>query len=136
MPAEGKVPVTPPGNLEYRISDGGLNRSRTIVTHSQQPVSGLKETDIDLRRRLVEVRDAERIEIILDDMSVFDRVGLVHRIVVEPVDLALQLLLHRQRIDEAEPGLMCDIHAIEVNLAFAADRNRMHHRADRRHTIR
>ena len=60
---------------------------------------------------------------------------LVHGVVVEPGDLAFDLLLHRQRVDQTEAGIVRDVHALEPDLAFAADRDGMHHGADRRHAV-
>ena len=95
MTAVGQIPEALAGNLEYGVADRGLDRSGAVVAHAEQPVSGLEETDVDLGRVLVDARQLERIEIILDDVPVFDRVRLVHRVVVEPDDLAFELLLHR-----------------------------------------
>jgi hypothetical protein len=37
------------------------------VAHAEQPVPGLEESDVDLRRVFVDARQSERIEIVLDD---------------------------------------------------------------------
>ena len=60
---------------------------------------------------------------------------LVHGVVVEPGDLAFDLLLHRQRVDQAEAGVVRDVDALQPDLAVAAHRDGMHHRADRRHAV-
>src|SRR6266571_5096674 len=93
--AVGQIPEALTGNLEYCVADSGLDRSGAVVAHAEQPVPGLEEADVDLGRVLVDARQLERIEIILNDVPVFDRVRLVHRVVVEPGDLAFDLLLHR-----------------------------------------
>src|SRR5712671_1762247 len=93
--AIGQIPEALSRNLEYCIADRGLDRSGAVVTHAEQPVPGLEETDVDLGRVLIDARQLERIEIILNDVPVFDRVRLVHRVVVEPGDLTFELLLHR-----------------------------------------
>src|SRR5437867_2444865 len=93
--AVGQIPEALACNLEYCVADRGLDRSGAVVAHAEQPVSGLEETDVDLGRVFVDARQLERIEIILNDAPVFDRVRLVHRVVVEPGDLTFDLLLHR-----------------------------------------
>ena len=90
-----QIPEALTGNLEYRVADRGLDRCGAVVAHAEQPVPGLEETDVDLGRVLVDARQRERTEIILNDAPVLDRVRLVHRVVVEPCDLAFDLLLHR-----------------------------------------
>ena len=93
--AEGQIPEALTGDLEYGVADRRLDRSGAVMAHTEQPVPGLEETDVDLGRVLVDARQLERIEIILNDVPVFDRVRLVHRVVVEPGDLTFDLLLHR-----------------------------------------
>src|SRR5688572_16162401 len=82
------------GDLKDRVADGRLHRRGAVVAHAQQPVRGRKEPDVDRWRILVDARQRERVEVVLDDAAVLDGAGLVHRIVVEPGDLAFDLLLH------------------------------------------
>src|SRR5215471_6309370 len=93
--AVGKIAIAFTGNLENRIADCGLNRSGAVVAHAEEPVPGFEETNVDLRRGFIETRQLKGIEIILDDMPVLDRVRLVHRVVIEPIDLTFELLLDR-----------------------------------------
>jgi hypothetical protein len=65
------------------------------VAHAKQPVLGFEESDIDFRWGFINARQLERIEIVLNNVPVFDRVRLVHCVVVEPDDLTFKLLLHR-----------------------------------------
>src|SRR5215470_2368979 len=108
MVTERRFPVTLPGDLENGVGDGGLNRGAAVVPHAAQPVPGLEEGDVDLRRILVDARQRECVEVVLHDPSVFDMARLVHRVVPEPRDLALDLFPHRQRIDEASPFLLIE----------------------------
>src|SRR5947207_3720255 len=96
--AVGQIPEALTCNLEYGVADRGLDRSGAVVAHAEQPVPGLEETDVDFGRVLVDARQLERIEIILNDVPVFDRVRLVHRVVVEPGDLTFDLFLHRRSV--------------------------------------
>src|ERR1051326_398317 len=89
-----QIPEALTGNLEYCVADRGLDRSEAVMAHAEKPVSGLEETDVDLGRRLVDVRYPELIEVIFDDASILDRDCLVHRVVVEPDDLTFELFLH------------------------------------------
>src|SRR5688572_15979343 len=92
----------------------------------------LEEADVDLRRVLVDARQQEPVEIVLDDAAVLDVALLIHRVVVEPGDLTFELFLHGERIDQTEPFLVRDIDALDTHLALLAERNGVDHRADRR----
>jgi len=48
------------------------------VAHAEQPVPGREETNVDLGRVLVDARDGEHMETVLDDAPVRDRAGLMH----------------------------------------------------------
>src|SRR5947207_6744393 len=88
VPAVRQIAEALAGDLEYRIADRGLDRRGAVMAHADQPVSGRKETNVDLGRVLVDARERERVEVVLDDVPVRDRGRLVHRVVVEPGDLA------------------------------------------------
>ena len=94
VPAVRQIADALAGNLEYRVADCGLDRRGAVVTHADQPVSGREEADVDLGRIFVDALQRERIEIVLDDVAVRDRRRLMHGVVVEPGDLAFDLLLH------------------------------------------
>src|SRR6266404_3766286 len=55
--AQGQVPITLSGDLEDGISNAGLNRGAAVVSHAIQPMSGLEEPDVDLRRVLLDARE-------------------------------------------------------------------------------
>ena len=79
------------------------------------------------------MRDSRNcVEIVLRHAAVCDVALLIHRVVVEPHDLAFELLFDRQRIDQTEPFVMRDIDALQPHLALLADRNGVDLRADGR----
>src|SRR5215831_6018425 len=91
--AERQIAESLSGYLKYGVADRGLDRGRAVVAHAEKPVSGFEESDVDLRRVFIDAGQFERVEIVLHDVPVFDRVRLVHRVVVEPDELAFELLL-------------------------------------------
>src|ERR1700694_1330907 len=122
VPAVRQIAEALAGDLEYRVADRGLDRGGAVVAHADQPMPGREEANTDLGRVLVDARQRERVEIVLDDAPVRDRARLVHGVVVEPGDLAFDLLLHRKRVDQAKAGVVRDVDALQPGLAFAADR--------------
>src|SRR5262245_56831877 len=91
---------------------------------------GLEERDVDFRRILVDARQRESVEVVLRNAAVYDVALLMHRVVVEPGDLAFDLFPDRERIDEAESFLMRNIDAKEAHVALLADRDSLDLRAD------
>src|SRR5437867_5713973 len=91
---------------------------------------GLEEGDVDFGRILIDARQRESVEVVLRDAAVYDVALLVHRIIVEPGDLAFDLLPHRKRIDKAEPFFMRNVDADETHVALLADRDGMDLGAD------
>src|SRR2546426_2907124 len=79
------------------------------MAHAHQPMPGREEANADLRRVLADARQRELVEVVLDDVSVGDCGRLVHGVVVEPDDLPFDLLLHRQRVDQTEAGIVRDV---------------------------
>src|SRR5262245_43740863 len=51
--AERQIAIAFAGDLEYGITNCGLDRSGAVVAHPEQPVSGLEETNVDLRRLFI-----------------------------------------------------------------------------------
>ena len=95
MIAQGKVAITLSGDLEDGIGNAGLNRGAAVVTHAIQPMPGLKEGDVDLQRVLPDAREQECVEIVLYDAAFRDIALLMHHVVVEPRNLALDLFSNR-----------------------------------------
>ena len=93
--AQGQVPITLPGDLENRIGDAGLNRRAAVVTHAVEPMPGLEEGDVDFRRVFVNARQQEGVEVVLRNAALRDGALLMHRVVIEPDDLAFDLFAHR-----------------------------------------
>ena len=111
MLPERQLAETLTRNLEDRVTDRRLHRRAAIVAHADEPMRGRKEAHVYLWRILRDARQMEPIEIVLDNASILDIAGLVHGIVVEPRDLALDLLLDGQRVDETEPRLVRNVDA-------------------------
>src|SRR5262249_19620888 len=59
--AEGQVTIALPGDLEDGIGNTGLYRGAAVVTHATQPMPGLEESDVDLRRILFDARQRESV---------------------------------------------------------------------------
>src|SRR5215470_8003373 len=93
--AEWEVPIALPGYLEDRIGNARLHRGATVVTHATQPMPRLEESDVDLRRILVDARQWEAVEVVLRNAAFGNIACLKHRVVVEPGNLALDLLPDR-----------------------------------------
>src|SRR6187397_1139456 len=93
--AERQVTNPLAGDLVDRIADRGLHRRRAVVPHADEPMRGREELDVDLERILVDARQRKLVEVVLDDSPRLDVACLVYGVVVEPGDLALDLLLHR-----------------------------------------
>src|SRR5215467_3264302 len=72
----GQIPKALTGNLENSVADRRLDRSSAVMAHAEQPMSCLEEAHVDFGRVFVDARKLECIEIILDDVPVFDRVRL------------------------------------------------------------
>src|SRR5215469_4870710 len=133
--AERQIAITLAGDLEDGVTNCRLNRGAAVVAHAVHPMPGVEEPDIDLGRCLADSRKDELVEIMLHNAAFLDRTFLVHRVIEEPHDLALDLLSHRQRIDQAESLLMRDVDAFDTDFSILADGNRVHHGADRRHAV-
>src|SRR5262245_50334295 len=97
--AEWQVPIALPGYLEDRIGNARLHLGAAVVTHATQPMPRLEESDVDLRWILVDARQREAVEVVLRNAAFGNIACLKHRVVVEPGNLALDLLPDRQRID-------------------------------------
>src|ERR1700684_176701 len=81
-----QVPIALPRNLEDCISNAGLHRGCTVVTHATEPVPCLEESDVDFWRVLVDARQREFVEVVLCNAA-FDHIAcLKHRVVVKPGD--------------------------------------------------
>src|ERR1700744_2391828 len=93
--AEGQIPITLPGDLENSVRNTGLNRRAAVVPHAVKPMPGLEERDVDVRRILVDAGQRERVEVVFRDAAFDDVTLLMHRVVVEPGNLALDLLPDR-----------------------------------------
>src|SRR5215475_11742944 len=92
--AERQIAITLLGDLEDGVGNAGLDRGAAIVSHAVQPMPRFEEADVDLRRVLVDARQREGVEIVLDHAAVLDVDLLVYRVVQEPGDLAFKLFLH------------------------------------------
>src|SRR4029434_3196850 len=66
------------GNLEYRVANRRLDRGGAVVPQPDPPNTGGEEANVDLGRVLLDARQRERVEIVLDDAPVLDRARLVH----------------------------------------------------------
>src|SRR5213079_1119980 len=93
--AERQVPITLPGNLEDGIGYAGLNRGAAVVPHAIEPMPGLEEGDVDFRRVLFDARQQEGVEVVLHNAALRDVALLIHGVVVEPGNLAFDLLPDR-----------------------------------------
>src|SRR6267142_867485 len=78
MVAEGQVPITFFGDLEDGIGNAGLQRGAAVVTHAVQPMPGLEEGDVDLRRVFLDARQQEGVEIVLRNAAFRDGALLIH----------------------------------------------------------
>src|ERR1700731_5376099 len=78
--AERQVAIALPGDLEDGIGNAGLNRGAAVVTHAVQPMPGLEESDVDLRRVLVDARQQECVEVALRNAAFRDVALLMHRV--------------------------------------------------------
>src|SRR5260370_19480588 len=93
--ADRGVTIPIPGDLEDGIGNAGLNRGAAIVTHAIQPMTGLEEGDVDFRRVLFDARKRECVKVVLRNAAFRDVALLMHRVVVEPGDLAFELFPNR-----------------------------------------
>src|SRR5712671_941486 len=93
--AQGQVTITLASDLKDRIGNAGLQRGAAIMAHATQPMPGLEEGDVDVRRIFLDARQRESVEVVLGDAPVYDVALLMHGVVVEPGDLAFELFAHR-----------------------------------------
>jgi ABC transporter substrate binding protein len=92
---EGQVAITLPGDLEDGIGNARLNRGAAVVTHATQPMPGLEEGDVDFWRILLDARQQECVKVVLRNAAFRDVALLMHRVVVEPGNLAFDLFPNR-----------------------------------------
>src|SRR5436190_15309602 len=81
-----QVPEALARDLKHGVANGRLHRGGAVVPHPDQPVLRREEADVDLGRILGDAREREAVEIVFDDVTVGDRGGLMHGVVVEPGD--------------------------------------------------
>src|SRR6185503_19955471 len=110
-------------DLEDGVRERGLHRRTAVVAHADEPVRRRKELNVDRERIFVDARHRELVEVVLGDRAVLDVAGLVHRVVVEPRDLAFDLLLDRQRVHQAEARLVRDVDALELDAPVSTPRS-------------
>src|SRR5207249_10670125 len=68
-----QIPEALPRDLVDRVTNGRLNGRGAIVAHADQPMPGREEANVDLRRLLADARQRQRVELVLDNVSVGDR---------------------------------------------------------------
>ena len=130
--AEGQITITPSGDLEDGIGNGGLKRDTAVVSHAVEPMIGLKEADVDLGWIIADAAQGKSIEIVFDDSTLANVTLLIQHVIVEKWDLAFDLFSHGERVDQTEAFVMRNIDAKEAYFAFSAERDGMDLGAERR----
>src|SRR5438552_6663293 len=109
------------GDFEDRVENRRRNLRDRLLAGAGDPAVGLHELNINLLRILVHAGDRKLIEAPLNRVSVFDRGGLIHGVVVSPGDLAFDLFSNRQRIHERKSLLEDDVHPMECEFPGLGD---------------